>query len=95
MACEFIAASRKLAPQGFTAHDAWSRLTEFRAVFPLIIPNDSVIAKAEALHLQSGWSFWDAMIARACLAVGVKRLYTEDLPGRSISGQLEILNPFV
>ncbi len=28
IACEFIAASRKLSGQGFTASDAWSRLAE-------------------------------------------------------------------
>jgi hypothetical protein len=27
VACEFVAASRKLSAQGFTASDAWSRLT--------------------------------------------------------------------
>ena len=94
VACEFIAASRKLAPQGFTAADAWSRLGEFSAVFPLILPNESVIAEARALHLRGGWSFWDAMIAGACLVAEVKVLYTEDLPGRDIEGRLEILNPF-
>src|SRR5712691_5452873 len=67
VACEFIAASRKLAPQGFTPPDAWNRLAEFSAVFPLILPKESAITEARALHLQSGWSFWDAMIASACL----------------------------
>jgi len=94
VACEFIAASRKLAPQGFTPGHAWNRLAEFSALFPLVLPNESVIAEARALHLQSGWSTWDAMITAACLVAGVKRLYTEDLPGRSIAGRLEIVNPF-
>lgn len=31
VACEFIAASRKLAGQGFTAAHAWQRLAEFLA----------------------------------------------------------------
>jgi|HubBroStandDraft_6_1064221.scaffolds.fasta_scaffold86435_2 predicted nucleic acid-binding protein len=95
VACEFIAASRKLAPQGFTPQDAWSRLAEFIAVFPLIVPSEPVIAKAQLLHLRDGWSFWDAMITAACEVANVKRLYTEDMPGRSISGTLEIVNPFV
>jgi predicted nucleic acid-binding protein len=33
VACEFIAASRKLAGQGFTAGQAWQRLAEFLALF--------------------------------------------------------------
>ena len=32
VACEFVAASRKLSAQGFSASDAWSRLTEFLGV---------------------------------------------------------------
>jgi predicted nucleic acid-binding protein len=38
VASEFVAASRKLAPQGFTPGQAWSRLEEFMALFPLILP---------------------------------------------------------
>ncbi len=38
VACEFIAASRKLDAQGFTAASAWQRLAEFLALFPLILP---------------------------------------------------------
>lgn len=36
VACEFVAAARKLAGQGFTASDAWNRLAEFQALFPLV-----------------------------------------------------------
>ena len=46
VACEFIAASRELAPQGFTPENAWNRLAEFSAVFPLVAPDESVMAKA-------------------------------------------------
>ncbi len=93
VACEFIAASRKLSAQGFTQQDAWNRLAELHALFPLVVPNELVIEKARALHLRDGMSFWDAMIVAACLAANVGRFYTEDLPGRSIPG-LEIVNPF-
>jgi len=34
------------------------------------------------------------MIVGACLTGGVKRLYTEDLPGKAVPGSLEIINPF-
>ena len=33
VACEFVAASRKLNDRGFTPIDAWNRLTEFLDVF--------------------------------------------------------------
>ena len=38
VACEFVAASRKLSGQGFKAASAWSRLSEFQALFPLVLP---------------------------------------------------------
>src|SRR5712692_7097225 len=38
VACEFVAASRKLSTQGFTSDHAWARLSEYSALFPLILP---------------------------------------------------------
>jgi predicted nucleic acid-binding protein len=90
-----VAASRKLKSQGFTAADAWDRLTDFLAIFPLILPAPAVLERARILQAQEGWSFWDAMIVAACLDSGVTRLCSEDLPGRAVSGPLEIVNPFV
>ena len=78
VACEFIAASRKLAPQGFTPEDARNRLADFLAL---------------ELHLNGGCALWDAMIVGACLEHGVTRLYSEDLPVRMMAG-IEIVNPF-
>jgi predicted nucleic acid-binding protein len=94
VACEFIAASRKLAPQGFAPEDAWKRLTEFLSIFPLITPSLRALASARELHSQQGWSFWDAMIVGACLEGGAMRLYSEDLPGRQAPAGIEIVNPF-
>jgi predicted nucleic acid-binding protein len=93
VACEFIAASRKLALQGFSPEDAWRRLGEFLSLFPLVTPPSQVLARARELHLSQGWSFWDAMIVGACLECGVTRFYSEDLPGRALEG-IEIVNPF-
>jgi predicted nucleic acid-binding protein len=39
VACEFIAASRKLSEQGFTSEHAWARLEEFAALMPLVPPS--------------------------------------------------------
>ena len=93
VACEFVAASRKLSAQGFSTVDAWDRLMEYLALFPLILPTPGVFERARALHTRDGWSFWDAMIVAACLECGVTRLYSEDLPGRPVPGPLEIINP--
>jgi predicted nucleic acid-binding protein len=94
VACEFIAASRKLAEQGFTAAQAWQRLAEFLGLFPLLMPTPAVLERARGLHLEHQWAFWDAMLVSACLESGVTRLYSEDLPSRTSVESLEIVSPF-
>jgi len=94
VACEFVAASRKLGVRGFTAAHAWNRLAEFLGLFPLLLPTPRVFDRARLLHTEHGWSFWDAMIVAACLEAGVTRVYSEDLPGHVVPGKLEIVNPF-
>jgi predicted nucleic acid-binding protein len=93
VACEFIAASRKLETQGFTAHAAWGQLTALCEAWRLVVPEPAVLPRAQTLHTSHQTSFWDAMLFAACLEAGVTRLYTEDLPGTAIAG-LEIQNRF-
>ncbi len=94
VACEFIAASRKLDRQGFTAGDAWARLSEFLGVCRLVTPTGAtVLERAKSLHLAHHVSFWDAMILAACLDTGVHLLYSEDIPGGEISS-IAAVNPF-
>jgi predicted nucleic acid-binding protein len=94
VACEFIAASRKLNAQGFTPEDAWNRLSEFLSLLPLITPSAQMFMQAREMHTLQGWSFWDAMIVSACLERGIRRLYSEDLPGRAAPAGLIVINPF-
>jgi predicted nucleic acid-binding protein len=94
VACEFVAAARKLSVHGFTAAQAWERLADFLALFPLVLPTAAVLDRARTLQTQRQWSFWDALIVAACLECGVGRLYSEDLPGRDVPGALEVVNPF-
>ncbi len=94
VACEFVAASRKLDAQGFTPKDAWARLSEYLALFPLVLPTPIIFERARYMHTMDQWSFWDAMIVAACFECGVTTLYSEDLPGRIPTCALEIVNPF-
>lgn len=93
VACEFIAASRKLGPQGFTAVQAWERLRSFLILFPLVTPSPGLLERARFLHVDRQMSFWDAMMVGACLDAGVDLLYTEDTPGAEVQG-LQVINPF-
>ena len=94
VACEFVAASRKLASQGFTPLDAWNRLAEFQALFPLVQPGPGILHHARDLHLSQGVSFWDSMILAACAEAGVEILYSEDVPGFAIRSPT-VVNPFL
>lgn len=94
VAVEFVAATRKLAPQGFTPAHAWARLDEFMDVLQLVVPSPKVLKYARRLHQDQGVSFWDAMIIGACIECGVETLYSEDLPGRTIDATLQVVNPF-
>jgi predicted nucleic acid-binding protein len=95
VACEFVAASRKLRSQGFAIADAWERPADYLALFPLVLPTAESLERARVLHTEDGWSFWDGMIVGACVECGVSRLYSEDLPGRAVRWPLEIVNPFL
>jgi predicted nucleic acid-binding protein len=67
VACEFVAASRKLSAQGFTASDAWNRLTEFLTLLPLILPTVGVLERGQRLHATHGVSFW--VVPEICVAL--------------------------
>lgn len=76
VACEFIAASRKLNRQGFTSLQAWERLTEFRGLMPLATPTAAVLPRAQELHVKRNVSFWDALILAACASRAVSKFFT-------------------
>jgi predicted nucleic acid-binding protein len=94
VACEFVAASRKLSAQGFTAAHAWSRLSEFVGVLRLALPTAGILERARTLHLTHGVSFWDATILAACIEADVDVFYSEDVPGLDTVGALRVVNPF-
>ena len=93
VACEFIAATRKLTEQGFSPEAAWAPLDDFLAVFPLVLPTQGALERAKDLHANRQVAFWDALIFGACLECGITRLYSEDLPGGIVPG-LDVVNPF-
>jgi predicted nucleic acid-binding protein len=94
VACEFLAASRKLSKQGFNSTQAWNRLTEFRDLLPLVLPSAANLTRARELHILHGVSLWDALILAACLEAGVNVLYSEDVPALETFETLRVINPF-
>ena len=95
VACEFIAASRKLTVVGYTQAQAWRELEQLRGLWRLILPSENVFVRGESLTATHNLSFWDAMVVAACMEGGITRLYTEDFDDSLAQGTgVEIINPF-
>lgn len=93
VACEYLAASRKLESLGYDRAQAYQYIRDLGQVWYTALPKWSVVERAESLMDRFSLSHWDSMIIAACLEVNVQTLYTEDLGYSNIDG-LEIVNPF-
>jgi len=94
VACEYIAASRKLERFGYDQTQALADVADMREAWDTILPTWSIMDKATQLLAKYQLSFWDAMIIAACLESGVTRLYSEDFDASAQAEGLEIVNPF-
>ena len=95
VACEYVSASKKLEPFGYSRSQAWQDIQELRWVWDAALPSWEVADRAQRLLERYGMSYWDAMIVAACLEAGVAKLYSEDSFGCENIDGLEIVNPFV
>jgi predicted nucleic acid-binding protein len=94
VACEYLAATRKLDPIGYSREEAWEDIRELRAAWPTLFPTWAVLERAGELLGRYSLSFWDATVLAACVDGGIERLYTEDFDAyRTVDG-VEIVNPF-
>ncbi len=93
VACEYIAASRKLEPLGYNLSQAYQYIRDLLQVWYTALPTWNVIDRAENLMSRFNLSHWDSMIIAACLEVNIQTFYTEDLGYSNIDG-LTIVNPF-
>ena len=95
VACEYIAASRKLAAYGLSQPQAWRHLQQLRGVWPLVLPTPTVLDEAERLVSSGNLSIWDALMVAACVESGVTTLYSEDFDASTtpLTG-VQIINPF-
>jgi predicted nucleic acid-binding protein len=93
VACEYLAASRKLESLGYDRKKAYQYIRDLQQVWYTILPNWAVIDRAENLMSRFSLSHWDAMIIAACLDAKIDTIYTEDFGYSTIDG-LNIINPF-
>ncbi len=93
VACEYLAASRKLEPLGYNRVQAYQDIRDLQQVWYTVLPTWAVIDRAEDLMNRFSLSHWDSMVVAACLEANVATLYTEDFGYSDIDG-LKIVNPF-
>ncbi len=94
VACEYLAAARKLVPLGFDLNQAWADIADMRGAWKPVTPTWEVMDRAEQIMASYKLSSWDALIVAACLESGVTRLYSEDFDKSAAATGLEIVNPF-
>jgi predicted nucleic acid-binding protein len=94
VACEYMAASRKLIPFGYNLSQAYPDIIDMRRSWLTILPVWNIHDIAEDLLARYSLSFRDALLIAACLEGGVTRLYPEDLDGYSHVESLSLVNPF-
>jgi predicted nucleic acid-binding protein len=94
VACEYLAASRKLEPFGYNRTQAYQYIRDLQQVWYTALPTWSVIERAQSLISRFNLSHWDSLIVAACLEASVQTLYMEDLGYSNIDG-LEVINPFI
>lgn len=94
VACEYVAASRKLEQFGYDRSQIVADLADMREAWQTILPSWNVLDRALTLLTKYRLSFWDATLIAACLEAGVTRLYSEDFDSSARSEGLEIVNPF-
>lgn len=94
VACEYIAASRKLTPFGLSVADAWKDVAALRQIWTCFLPTWAIYARAEQIMVNYGCASWEALIIAACAECGVHRLYSEDFGNVGIIDDVSIVNPF-
>jgi predicted nucleic acid-binding protein len=94
VACEYVAASRKLERFGYDFAQAMADVSDMRTAWQTVLPTWRVVDSAERLLRKYSLSFWDALLVAACLEAGVTRLYTEDFDDAVRAEGLEVINPF-
>ena len=61
VACEYLSASRKLEPQGFSYENAFADVATMRATWAVPLPTWGVLDRARLLR-SAGFSHWDSLL---------------------------------
>ncbi|HLH44434.1 MAG TPA: PIN domain-containing protein [Bryobacteraceae bacterium] len=95
VACEYVAASRKLRSAGHGPDRAWDDVARLSKLRPLRLPSDRILSEARLLNQSRSLSVWDALLIAACVEANVTTLFTEDLQHGAMLNGVEVVNPVV
>ena len=96
VACEFLAAGRKLHPYGISEEELWAAHARMIEVSDrLLLPHAGLWPICKRLRGKYPLSFWDGMLLAACVDGGITHLYTEDFTSAKPIEGVTIVNPFV
>lgn len=94
VACEYLAAGRKLESFGFTIMDAVTDLNDLLRLWTPVLPHWNNLSRAAELVQQHGMSSWDALILASCEQGHITELVSENFGGGQVVQGLNIVNPF-
>lgn len=94
VACEYIAAGRKLKAVGVSEDEIWTNLRLLQSLWPLVLPQWQHLIRAESLVRRHSLSFWDALLVAAAIESGIGTIYSEDLASIGPIEGIRIINPF-
>jgi predicted nucleic acid-binding protein len=95
VACEYLAFLRRQQSLGLlTAQGVMDELEQLFHAYPLICPDESLIAAANGLHRRYSLSHWDSLLLAACLHAGIDTLYSEDMSHGMTYDTVTVINPF-
>lgn len=94
VAQEFLNLALHRFERPLTQREAAEYLAEVLSPLCRVFPSPDLLRDALAIHTETGFRFYDALIVAAASAAGARILYTEDLQsGRELRG-LRIEDPF-
>lgn len=96
VAGEFLSCLRRWESEGRIAReDTLGHLNRLDAMFRCVLPTQPLLRKSLDLSSSYSLSHWDSMLLAACIAAGVRTLYSEDLGHGVQYGPVTVINPFL
>jgi predicted nucleic acid-binding protein len=94
VAQEFMNVALHRFERPLAAREAAEYLDEVLTPLCRVFPSPDLLRDALAIHTETGFHFYDALVVAGAVAAGARILYTEDLQsGRELRG-VRIENPF-